>query len=277
MKKNSNSRTIRALTLAFLLALSFGCEEAVIKTSSKPLAATAIAEALNAFIGNGSASLTHVNSYFFKQYNLDFESEFQKLRPYFISGNNNYPSAKVQEITLYNLQNILNDNGIHYGSASYNYLAALSDIFNDGLYEEDGVEELIYEMRNEIAQDYTMDDSERNNLLATWDALLVNHDGLVQVTQAVFNGEIYAMARTQGWLRNAWRIFRSVVLLAAVGALIGATFGLTGVIVGAVVMGIVAITDAWANGYCHYALQCDGGWRQSCSTGECMPYYDDNP
>ncbi|GIV37376.1 MAG: hypothetical protein KatS3mg032_1755 [Cyclobacteriaceae bacterium] len=25
--------------------------------------------------------------------------------------------------------------------------------------------------------------------------------------------------------------------------------------------------DAWANGNCHFALQCDGGWRQSCSSG----------
>lgn len=33
-----------------------------------------------------------------------------------------------------------------------------------------------------------------------------------------------------------------------------------------------AITDSWANNYCHFAMQCDGGWRQSCSSGECAPY-----
>ena len=43
-------------------------------------------------------------------------------------------------------------------------------------------------------------------------------------------------------------------------------------IVGGTIMGIVAVVDAGANGYCHFAMQCDGGWRQDCASGVCMPY-----
>lgn len=132
-------------------------------------------------------------------------------------------------------------------------------------------------MRSDIANDFTMPQYERASLLSAWDAVITNYEGLLQISYAIFSGEIYAIARTEGWFSNAWRIFRSVVLLAAVGALIGFTMGLTGAIVGAIVMGIVGITDAWANGNCHFAMQCDGGWRQSCSSGECRPFPDDNP
>lgn len=48
--------------------------------------------------------------------------------------------------------------------------------------------------------------------------------------------------------------------------------GYPGVAIGATVAGSTAIADYRSNNYCHFALQCDGGWRQDCMTGECMPY-----
>lgn len=83
------------------------------------------------------------------------------------------------------------------------------------------------------------------------------------------------MTRTQSWFINAWRWVRSVIVTAGVGFAVGyLSLGLnpTAGIIGAIVAGGAAIADAWANDYCHFALQCDGGWRQECSTGQCAPY-----
>lgn len=128
-------------------------------------------------------------------------------------------------------------------------------------------------MRNEIASNHLLNSYERNNLLSTWDAVIANYSGLLEVSYSLYNGQIYTIARTQGWFRTAWRVIRSVVLTAAVGLIVGFyTCGPPCAIVGAVVMGVVAIADAWANNYCHFAMQCDGGWRQDCSSGVCMAY-----
>jgi len=275
MKKLLQSvKLIKFVVLNLLLLFVFThCEENLQKPKKeKEIEVSAISEGLKAFIGDGNASMKNVSDYFSSQYNFDFDAEFQKLKPKFASGKHNDPSARTQEIDLYNFQEILNSNGITYGSYSYDYLSRLSGIFENGIYEDWEVKNIIYNMKNEIANNYAMSAPERSNLLNTWDALTSNYNGLVDVSYSIYNGEIYAMARTKGWFRTAWRVLRSVVLTAAVGVFIGATISGPGAIVGAIVMGVVAITDAWANDYCHFAFQCDGGWRQECSTGNCAPY-----
>ncbi|MBX2897097.1 MAG: hypothetical protein KF763_16745 [Cyclobacteriaceae bacterium] len=276
MKKlPQSSRPMKFVLLSLTLLFVFThCEENVQKLKKeKEIEITAISEGLKAFIGDGNASMKNVSDYFANQYNFNFDAEFQKLKPKFVSGKqDNHPSARTQEIDLYNFQEILNSNGIAYGSYSYDYLNRLSVIFENGIYEQWEVQNIISQMRNEISNNYSMSASERSNLLNTWDALTSNYNGLVDVSYSIANGEIMAIARTKGWFRTAWRIVRSVVLTAAVGAIIGATISGPGAIVGAIVMGVVAITDAWANDYCHFAFQCDGGWRQECSTGNCAPY-----
>lgn len=259
-----------SLTLLFVFT---HCEENVQKPKqAKLMEVSAISEGLKAFIGDGNASMKNISDYFTSEYNFDFNAEYQKLRPKFVSEKHKDVAARTQEIDLYNFQDILNSNGISYGSYSYDYLSRLSGIFENGIYEEWEVQNIISQMRNEITNNYSISPSEKSNLLNTWDALTVNYNGLIEVSYSIYNGEIYAMARTQGWFRTAWRVVRSVVLTAAVGAIIGATISGPGAIVGAIVMGVVAITDAWANDYCHFAFQCDGGWRQECSTGNCAPY-----
>lgn len=275
MKTLLRSVMLKSIALSLLLLFMFThCEESNLeKPKEKEMELSAITEGLKAFMGDGNASMKNVSEYFSKQYHLDFDKEFQKLKPKFTVVKHNDPSARTQEIDLYNFQEILNSNGITYGSYSYDYLSRLSGIFENGIYEDWEVQNIIYQMRNEIANNYAMSSSERSSLLNTWDALTSNYSGLVDVSYSLYNGEIMAIARTQGWFRTAWRVVRSVVLTAVVGAVIGwYGAGPIGAIVGAVVMGAVAITDAWANDYCHFAFQCNGGWRQDCSSGDCMPY-----
>jgi len=261
------------LSLSLLFVFTHCEENNLEKPKEKEIKLSAISEGLKAFIGDGRASMKNVSEYFSKQYNLDFDAEFQKIKPKFISAGHKDIAARTEEIDLCNFQEVLNNNGITYGSYSHDYLSRLSGIFENGIYEEWEIQNIIYQMRNEIVNNYSISSYEKSNLLSAWDALTTNYNGLVEVSYSIYNGEIYAMARTQGWFRTAWRKVRSVVLTAVVGALVGwSTAGPVGAIVGAIVMGGVAIADAWANDYCHFAMQCDGGWRQDCSSGDCMPY-----
>lgn len=85
--------------------------------------------------------------------------------------------------------------------------------------------------------------------------------------------KVYSNERTLGWFSSkVWRVIRSVVIAATIGAMIGLTEGPYVAIAAAVVMGAAAYADAAANDYCHFAVQCSGGWRQDCDTGECKPY-----
>jgi|DewCreStandDraft_4_1066084.scaffolds.fasta_scaffold115306_2 RNAse (barnase) inhibitor barstar len=264
--------------LLFNLFLLSACEQTIQQPDKpKEVALGAISEGLKAFVNKGTLSMDNVNAYFAEKYAFDFDKEHRKFISQILPPRNKDASFRIQEIDLYNFQEILDYNGITPESTTYGYLASLSNIFNGGIYEDWEIYNLIHEMRADIADDFSMPDYERANLLHTWDVLITNYEGFLQISYAIFAGEIYSMARTQGWFRKAWRIFRSVVLVAAVGAMIGwFAGGPVGAIILAIIMGTVAITDAWANNYCHFAMQCDGGWRQSCSSGECTPY-DDNP
>ncbi|MFN7405071.1 MAG: hypothetical protein ACK5SL_00870 [Cyclobacteriaceae bacterium] len=277
MKTHHNSVKLKSIVLSlFLLFMFTHCKENNSEIpNKKEIEISAISEGLKAFIGDGKVSMRNVFGYFSNHYNFDFDAEFQKLKPKFASGKQNNPSARTQEIDLYNFQEILNNNGITYGSHSHDYLSRLSGIFENGVYDESEIQSVISQMRNEISNNYSMSSYEKGNLLSTWDVLTTNYNGLVEVSYSLYNGEIYAMARTQGWFRNAWRVVRSVVLTAAVGFVVGfiASGGnpIAGK-VGAIIAGGAAIADAWANNYCHFAMQRDGGWRQECSTGQCAPY-----
>ncbi|NBW34817.1 MAG: hypothetical protein EBR30_07320 [Cytophagia bacterium] len=249
------------------------CNENLEAPKESKIEITDISNGLKAFIGKGEMSMENVSAYFSYQHNVDFMTEYQKISEKFTKQDiHGYHVGRVNEIDLYNFQSILDGSGISYGSHSYDYLATLSGIFENGVYEEWEIHDQLNQMRNDILGNYSIPAYEKNNLLATWDALLANYEGLVQVSYSIFSEQGYPVARTQGWFRNAWRIVRSVILTAGVGALVGSPLGLPGAVVGAIVMGAVAITDAWANDYCHFAMQCDGGWRQECSTGECSPY-----
>ncbi len=277
MKNLLQSVMLKSTVLSlFLLFMFTHCEENNLeRLKEKEIELSAISEGLKTFIGDGNASMKNVSEYFSKQYNLDFDAEFQKIKPKFIAAGHKDIAARTKEIDLYNFQEILHNNGITYGSYSYDYLSRLSGIFENGVYEEWEIQNIIYQMRNEISNNYSMSSYEKSNLLSTWDVLTANYNGLVEVSYSLYNGEIYAMARTQGWFRNAWRVVRSVVLTAAVGFTVGfiASGGNPiGGVVGAIITGGAAIADAWANDYCHFAMQCDGGWRQECSTGQCAPY-----
>ena len=272
--KNHNLITLRNVWLAIVLLLVFThCDESFPKPKGKTIEVSAISDGLKAFTGDGNASMKNVSDFLSKEYNIDFDAEYKKLKPKFVVGaGTNKDLARMKEIDLAGFQDILNNNGITYGSYSYDYLIRLSNVFENGVYEEWETQNIINQMRDEITNNYSIPADEKSNLLSTWDGLKINYSGLVQVAHSINNGEVYAVARTQGWFKSVWRVVRSVILTAAVGALVGAAAGSVGLVIGAIVMGAVAITDAALNDYCHFAMQCDGGWRQECSTGQCAPY-----
>lgn len=270
--KNLQPAMLKYMVLSLLLLCMFTHCEEVPEPKEKEIELSAISEGLKAFIGDGHASMGNVSDYFRKQYKLDFDAEVQKVQPVFLVGANRNMAARTAEIDLYNFQEILNNHGITYGSYSYDYLARLSGIFENGIYEQWEIQDMIYGMRNEILNNEVIPATEKSNLLATWDALMANYNGLVEVSYAIVNGEINTMARTQNWFRNAWRVVRSVFVSVVVGTMVGATAGGSGAIIGAIVTAVAAIADAWANDYCHFAMQCAGGWRQECSSGACAPY-----
>ncbi len=273
MKNVINSVKLKFLMGLLLILTLTQCNENLETSKERKIDITEISNGLKAFIGNGENSMENVSAYFLNHHQVDFIDEYEKISSKFIKQEpNEYHTGRMNDIDLYNFQDILDENGISYGSHSHDYLSTLSNIFENGIYEEWEIHNQLNQMRNNILNNYSIPYYEKNNLLTTWDALIINYEGLIQVSYSIYSEQEYSMARTQGWFRNAWRVVRSVILTAGVGALIGSTAGPIGAIVGGIVMGAVAITDVWANDYCHFAMQCDGGWRQECSTGECAPY-----
>jgi hypothetical protein len=204
------------------------------------------------------------------KYDINLEDEYKKISPYFFSVNSEDKNVRINEINMNDISLILENAGISKTSESYNYLIQLSNLFENDELDEHEILNGLNGLKFDIEDNLTISTAEKERLILT-STLLVNNfldivDNLYSMEGGLQGG------RNKGWLKKAWRIVRSVVVTAGVGALIGASAGAVGAIVGGIVMGAVAITDAAANDYCHYAMQCDGGWRQSCTTGECAPY-----
>lgn len=268
-------RVFIAIVSGFFMLFAFTqCGENLADTERNEINLSAISEGLNALLIDGEPSMENVSDHFSTMYGVDLHAEFQKIEASFISDQSK-SNAKTAEIDLYNFQATLDNVGISEGSYSYDYFTQLSGIFENGIYEEWEIETMINNMRNEISNNYLLSSYERNNLLMAWDALIINYDGLINASYSIYDGSVYATAKTKGWFRTAWRVVRSVILTAGVGFAVGfiASGGNPiGGIVGAVINGGAATADAIFNDYCHFAMQCDGGWRQECSTGYCAPY-----
>lgn len=214
--------------------------------------------------------MSEVAAFVKAEYNINFDKEYEQLLPYFSDNRERNKSARGLDVTISDLAGVLESAGISESSESYNYLVQVSSLFEDEQLTEEQILNELTRLKNQIETNNSIVLGEKEKLLMVSTLLLNN---FTEIADNLYTSEGgVAGGRTNGWLQKAWRVVRSVVLTAGVGALVGAAAGPVGAIVGAIVVGAVAITDAAANNYCHFAMQCAGGWRQDCATGVCAPY-----
>jgi hypothetical protein len=270
LKKLYNDKIVILIVTIFVL---LACSQEQPSTLKKPdhdiLNSNLLAVSLDKY-KNGGESMNEVATFLRGEYDINYDEEYDRLLPHFNLKNNLNKSARGMDIAMSDLSPILENAGISESSQAYDYLVKVSNLFEDEQLAEEQIRSRLNEFRNQIENNALINSAEKERLLATSTLLLHNFSGIADNLYESEGG--IAGGRTNGWLRRAWRVVRSVVLTAAVGALVGASMGPKGAIVGAIVMGAVAITDVAANNHCHFAMQCDGGWRQNCTTGVCTPF-----
>lgn len=266
-------KAIRIKFLLFTFFLLLSChEDQLSNTDNYPnsiLQSKILGESLAKF-NISSGSMDEISYYIKLKYDINLEEEYKKISQYFFSANSEDIKVRIKEININDISIILENAGIYKESYSYNYLVQLSNLFENDEIEEGELQNSLNNLKINIENDFTIPAEEKERLILTSTLLANNFQEILDNLYSLEGGS--QGVRTKGWFKKVWRIVRSVVVTAGVGVLIGASAGAVGAIVGGIVMGAVAITDAAANDYCHYAMQCDGGWRQSCTTGECTPY-----
>lgn len=256
------------IALSIFLLISCASHQDVSPNANKNLLQTNIlTDVLDQFTHN-NFSMQIVAEYTKARYGLDFNNRYNQMLPSFLTDHPLRLEVRGQDISMADVSLILQKNDIAPTSPIYQYLEVMISLF-DIEQEADDMINGFRMLRNRVMQDPWLDKPDRERLDMTFALIMSNYHGLVD---AASNIRTSSDARTQGWFSKVWRIVRSVVITASLGAMIGARYGEDGAIVGAVILGAAAIADAAANDNCHFALQCSGGWRQDCSTGECKPY-----
>lgn len=237
-----------------------------------------IAESLKIY--RNSKSIDQVAVYLKDNYQIDFYKEGEKLPqliPYVNYSKKIHAGGRInEEMSFADIQGLLDAQGYTQTTATFNYLADVSALFEGGVLSPDQVYSGMVNLRVQVENNYSISESERFGISTVGQIVESN---FYQIIDVVSQDE-GAMVRQRSGLRTAswnwgaiWRVTRSIVLTSTVGALIGfVTYGPYGALIGGVVMSIVANADAVFNGYCHFAMQCDGGWRQECISGDCAPY-----
>ena len=239
------------------------------------LSSTIAADAMSFYKKNGG-SLPAMGNFMNSRYGIDFNTGYRMLMPYFNPTRGDKGATTVSEVNIAPVDEILSNMGVGKSSPIYEYLQNVSGLFEGGLLSENEIRVELEKLKIGILQNDEIDDKEKDKLatVATW--VQLNFAGIVDV---VADGDkASSVERTQGWFNKVWRVVRSIVVTAALGAIVGALSTEEGgnatvnVIVGSAIGGVAAIVDAAANDHCHFAMQCSGGWRQNCSLGECEPY-----
>lgn len=240
-----------------------------------PISAVAIlqtnvlADALNEFKQN-RFSMQRVVFLMKKSYGINFDTEYEKLFSRLATDHDQRVEARGEDIDIKDVGIILLDNGITDETAAFRYLMNLTHLFDENNSGTSIANEL-NQLGLDASSDRTLTNAERDRLEITFKLLASNYNGIAKSIERDLRNS--ASERIQGWFNSrVWRVIRSVVVTATIGALVGSYVNPYVAIVGGVIMGAAALADASANNNCHFAVQCSGGWRQDCDTGECKPY-----
>lgn len=269
------NRTILLLIILSMNACQNAEPEAKSHSNQELLSSTAVAESLSVY-KESYGSLPAMSDFMHSRYAIDFNAGYERLMPYF------YPSHKNEQITtsvsvaIGAVDEILSNMDIDEYSSFYKYLQNVTNLFEGGLLSEDEIVVELKKLKVGILQNNQIDDSEKDKLAIVATLVHLNFTGMVDV---VADGDkINSTARTQGWFNKVWRVVRSVVVTAALGAIVGALATdeggntIVNAVIGSAIGGVAAAIDATVNDHCHFALQCSGGWRQNCNSGDCEPY-----
>ncbi|SHG64190.1 hypothetical protein SAMN04488109_1201 [Chryseolinea serpens] len=202
-------------------------------------------------------------------YGIDFDGEYAKIIPLFSSVHSLQVEERGQDIEMRDIAAMLERNEMGPETRSYHHLENLVRLFDD---EQSNASVIgaFNRFKDQIISDPELSDSEKRRLVMALTTIASNYDGIAKgITSSMREA---SNERTQGLFNRVWRVIRSVIITSTIGAAIGATEGPVGAIIGAAVTTTAAVSDAQFNHNCHFALQCDGGWRQDCMTGECKPY-----
>ena len=239
------------------------------------LSSTVVADVMSVYMEN-DGSLPAMGNFMNSRYDIDFSAGYKMLMPYFNPTRGDKAANTISEVNIGAVDEILFNMGVGNSSPIYEYLQNVSGLFDGGLLSEDEITIELKKLKVGILQNDGIEDKEKDKLATVATLVHLNFTGIVDV---VADGDkAGSVERTQGWFNKVWRVVRSVVVTAALGAIVGALSTEEGgnvivsVIIGSAIGGVAAIVDAAANDHCHFAMQCSGGWRQNCSSGECEPY-----
>lgn len=203
-------------------------------------------------------------------YGFDFDVEYGRVISRLTATGPLQIAALGQDIALSDMALVLQNSGVIQGTPSYRYLENIMNLFDS----ERSIIEMAWafnSLRDIVMLDETMTQPDRDRLAMTFTLLINNYDGIVKGIKAGL--EDASSERTEGFFNSrVWRVIRSVVVAVVIGTMIGITEGPYVAVAAAVVAGAAAYADAAVNDNCHFAVQCSGGWRQDCNTGECKPY-----
>ena len=263
------------IPLSLILACSENTNEEPALSSElfrKPI----IAESLQIYRNN--KSIDKVADYLKANYQIDFYKEGEKislLNSYFNYSKKTHLGARInEEISFADIGGLLESAGFTSSTITYYYVASISSLFENGTFTTQAVYDGMVDLRLQIENDYTVSAWEKYGISTVGTIIENNFFQIVDIVDQENNASTRSGSRTLSWNWGAiWRVTRSIVLTSTVGAFIGVvTYGPYGALVGGIIMSIASNADAVFNGYCHFAMQCDGGWRQECISGDCAPY-----
>lgn len=222
--------------------------------------------------------MDEINDYFLSKHNIDFFETYDNLlkdekfaNVFDEEFNNNLRT--FNSISTFDVDAALKE--INFSDYAIKYVHQIVDLIPN---EDENVESLdpIYpelaRLQNVIQNDSKLAAHEKEYLLLGLQTFKDNAEGITELVEKYFNGDL-SNAKTNGWLKKAWRKVRSVVVSTITGAVAGfVSAGPVGAIIGGVAALIGTTSDIIFNNRCSFAMQCPSGWVQDCDTGECRTW-----
>jgi len=257
------------ITLSVLFLISCTNQPGIRPVAGAELLETNILSDVLDRLNNDSLSIQEITDFTKASYNVDFGLEYEKMRSHFIVDQDFETNARGSDIVMSNMPTVLKRHGIVVGTPVYQFLENMSALFDSEASNAQMAVEFKL-LKEQAVSDKSLNESDRGKIVSALTLITSNYNGIVAVVSKAFRQA--SGGRSQGLFSVVWRVVRSVVVTAAVGALMGIPGGYPAIAIGATIAGSAAIADYRVNDYCHFALQCGGGWRQDCMTGECKPY-----
>ena len=267
--KSKISLHLRMIVPALLLLSCTNSMETMTSYSPVILQSDVLAACLNRFTAD-NLSMQNIPALAKISYEFDFDVEYGKVISRLTTTHLLQVASLGQDLAMSDMALVLQNNGVIQGTPSYRYLENIMNLFDS----ERSVVDMagaFNRLRSAVLSDETVTKLDRDRLAMTFTLLINNYDGIVKGIEASLKAA--SSERTEGFFTSrVWRVIRSVVVAVSIGVMVGVSEGPYVAVAAAVVMGAAAYADAAVNDNCHFAVQCSGGWRQDCNTGECKPY-----